>query len=1020
MSTRRPLAASVPASTRPDPAAVRTPEQFRQALSALAGGRGPTELAAAARRLQPSASLPKQTVSDLIGKGRSSEATLAVFLRVCHVPRQEHQAWQAARRRAAGHSREPDLRRLVPLVRVGDADPRACGVHAAIEVPGADRELPVYVERDTDIDPNGVRALIRRAVAGGRGQLLLLVGESSTGKTRCALEAIRQVLPDSWLLHPAGVEQLRQAAAHPCADLVVWLDELQNYLVGSGGLTPDLVRALTGSGVLLIATMREEFYQGYARQPEPEHSRAYAIEWDVVRKQAIPITIRARLSAAEQARAYSAAERDGCLRAGLWLDAHEPFPAIAGAPVLTRHAEGAAPSARAVLHAAVDTARLGVRSSLTSDYLREAALGYCDLRQRGALPRDWFASAMAYLTEPLVRGAAVLDPVAPPGEVGAHGYRVADYLLQKIGRARRFAKVPATTWRAVITHVTSPADQVRAADHASYLLLYAAAEELLRRAYAAGGDASEQLVELLLRQGRIQDVRPLAETGDIVAGEQLVLHLLLRDRVSEAKAVCLHVGTGPFPYPWLVADALAERGRIEEAIAFHRTLAARGDLSTVGQLAWLLDDHGRIDDLRELAEQGRLDEDDPAAYHLTRLLAEQGRIDDLRELADDGLYFAAEKLVDVLVARGRAGEAIAALRAIPGAARYPIVATMLADLLLEQDDVAEAIAALRPFAAAGHRSVIVRLLALLLPRAPIEELTALISTDGPVTTAELAGLLAEHGRIDDLRKLAEAGDTFAAYRLAKLLAEHGQAGEAITMLAALTGPGPENAQTLLADLLAGQNRTSELRALADDGNAAAANRLADLLAEQGLLKELRSLAEAAHPVAGDRLVRTLAEQGMIDDLRLLAEAGHHHAIRALADLLAEQGQLEELRALARAGHDDAIQALIEHGQTEDLHALAHAGHHAAVRRLATLLARQGRAEDLRILMEAGHHQAAQQLATLQARQKHAEELRALVDVGAPYAAQKLLGLLHDQGQNEEAERIQRFGLPLPEVDDKGN
>ncbi|MGV9386641.1 hypothetical protein ACWDRB_63325 [Nonomuraea sp. NPDC003707] len=200
MSTQRPVAGSDPASTPPDPGAVHTPEQFRQALNALAAGRGPTELEAAADRLQPPASLSKQTVSDLLQKGRPREATLAMFLRVCQVPRREHQAWEAARRRAEGHGREPDLRRLVPLIRVGDADPRDGGVHPAIEVPGADRELPTYVERDTDTDPHGVRAVIRRAVATRRGQLLLLVGQSSTGKTRCAFEAIRQLLPDGWLL----------------------------------------------------------------------------------------------------------------------------------------------------------------------------------------------------------------------------------------------------------------------------------------------------------------------------------------------------------------------------------------------------------------------------------------------------------------------------------------------------------------------------------------------------------------------------------------------------------------------------------------------------------------------------------------------------------------------------------------------------------------------------------------------------------------------------------------------------
>jgi hypothetical protein len=497
---------------------VHTCEQLAQALKVLAGTHGPRDIEIASGKLRPPERLAKQTVSDMFSKGRPSERTLQVFLRVCGVSRDRHAAWQVARNRAVGEDGQLDLMRTADLVRAGDADPGLLGVHAAIEVSGAPDDLPVYVERDTDTDPAGVRARIRNAVASGRGQLLLLVGESSVGKTRCACAAVQDLLPRWWLLQPADVEQIRQAAAHPPTDLVVWLDELQNYLGGSGGLTPDLVRTLTGSGVLLIATMREEFYQAYAHQPGREDSRAYAIEWEVVKKQAVAITIRAKLSAAEQARARAAASHDGYLRAGLRLDAHEPFPAIAGAPVLARHADGAEPHARAVLEAAVDAARLGMRSSLSDAFLREAALGYCDERQRGALARDWFESAMDYLTQPLIRTAAVLDPVARPGSVGAGEYRVAPCLLQKIGRARRFTKVPAATWRAVIKYVTSPSDQMRAADKAMFLLLDGCAEELLRLAHAAGGEASELLVDLLARQGRVKDLRVLAEAGDIVAG----------------------------------------------------------------------------------------------------------------------------------------------------------------------------------------------------------------------------------------------------------------------------------------------------------------------------------------------------------------------------------------------------------------------------------------------------------------------------------------------------------------------
>ena len=91
-----------------------------------------------------------------------------------------------------------------------EADPRRLGVHAAISVPGVPDEVPPeYVPRDVDAAESGVRA--RVAAAAERGGFVLLVGGSSVGKTRCAVEAVRALLPDWWLVHPAGPDRGRRA-----------------------------------------------------------------------------------------------------------------------------------------------------------------------------------------------------------------------------------------------------------------------------------------------------------------------------------------------------------------------------------------------------------------------------------------------------------------------------------------------------------------------------------------------------------------------------------------------------------------------------------------------------------------------------------------------------------------------------------------------------------------------------------------------------------------------------------------
>ncbi len=102
-------------------------------------------------------------------------------------------------------------------VRAGEADPRRLGVHAAISVPGVpDEVLPEYVPRDIDAAGSGVRAKV--AAAAERGGFVLLVGGSSVGKTRCAFEAVKALLPDWWLVHPAGPDQVAALAVAAAAD----------------------------------------------------------------------------------------------------------------------------------------------------------------------------------------------------------------------------------------------------------------------------------------------------------------------------------------------------------------------------------------------------------------------------------------------------------------------------------------------------------------------------------------------------------------------------------------------------------------------------------------------------------------------------------------------------------------------------------------------------------------------------------------------------------------------------------
>jgi hypothetical protein len=89
-----------------DPAGVHTVGDLVAALKALADGRSYTALNEAV-----GGRLPKQTLSDMLTKGRPSEEKLELFLRACGVAREEWATWRSARERALSEMR-PGLLRL--------------------------------------------------------------------------------------------------------------------------------------------------------------------------------------------------------------------------------------------------------------------------------------------------------------------------------------------------------------------------------------------------------------------------------------------------------------------------------------------------------------------------------------------------------------------------------------------------------------------------------------------------------------------------------------------------------------------------------------------------------------------------------------------------------------------------------------------------------------------------------------------------------------------------------------------
>jgi hypothetical protein len=329
-------------------------------------------------------------------------------------------------------------------VRAIDADPRRLGVHAAISVPRVRAEVPPeYVPRDVDAAEFGV--LPNVAAAAQRGGFVLLVGGSSVGKTRCAVEAVKALLPEWWLVHPAGSAEVAALAQAPSPRTVVWLDELQRYLDGEDGLTGAVVRALLNASdpAVIIGTLWPDRYTTYTAMPTPGGADPHVREREVL-DLATVVRIDPALSPAEQGRARTAAVRDPRLRVALESAGYGLTQTLAAAPHLVARwedAQTADPYAWAVLTAALDVARLGARAPIRADLLRAAAPGYCTSRQRAEASENWFEQALTYAAGKLHGAVAALSPSgAGMGRVA--GYTVADYLIQHASRERRYARVP--------------------------------------------------------------------------------------------------------------------------------------------------------------------------------------------------------------------------------------------------------------------------------------------------------------------------------------------------------------------------------------------------------------------------------------------------------------------------------------------------------------------------------------------------------------------------------------------------
>ncbi|WP_328506299.1 hypothetical protein [Streptomyces sp. NBC_00391] len=332
-------------------------------------------------------------------------------------------------------------------------DPFLLEVHRPIQIQGAPSEVPDYVMRNHD-------DYLRNALTEGGSNLIVLVGGSSTGKTRAAYEAVRKLT--GWrLYHPlfpsktdALIAALRSNTLR--ARTIIWLNELQDYLLPENGeqAAAALREFLSkGTDTKIIGTIWPRYWQQLTEAPSPfPQSRA------LLSNQASRIDITPEFPA--NALAETAAS-DRRLQMAITSSPERITQYIAAGPALLeffKDSRDSNPAGWAVLCAAMDAYTVGRPETVTESFLRESSSGYLPDEEWGALESDWFTLCLRHVTTELRGAARPLARVRLRGTSDQESaFRLADYLVQYSQQERSQKPVPRSFWTSTLLHFAEPA-----------------------------------------------------------------------------------------------------------------------------------------------------------------------------------------------------------------------------------------------------------------------------------------------------------------------------------------------------------------------------------------------------------------------------------------------------------------------------------------------------------------------------------------------------------------------------------
>lgn len=810
-------------------------------------------------------------------------------------------------------------------------DPYALEIHPAIEVPGQGGVeplpvLPTYVPRAHDAQ---LHELVDNAQLGHSG-IGVVIGSSSSGKSRSCWEAIRRLGTDWRIWAPSGAEASVRQLDDVSGKTVIWLDETQRPLLRSplgerlADKLHELVHAPRRGPVLVLVLLWTEQWNELTSEPRVPGADGHRRVRGLLTGHGIPVP-PAFVSSLDRAALAAAAAVDPRLsRAVAEAIDGEIIQYLAGVPVLMERFRTADPGPKALVLAAMDIRRVGHGRDLPLALLEVAAYAYLTESQRHRLARqsNWLQHALDYV-EADCRGT--LGPLTPvlvePSQSGhAQHYRLADYLEQHGRRIRAAERIPEGCWEALLTHAPR-AELIGLARGAFELYRYRMAIRLCSAAAEAGDNTAFGYgARWLARLGRWKEALPwyvtAASVGDTAATCTVSLVLAESDHWDEANLWFRHA-VSPFDddafqaastrlekldldvEPWLWSlDLVAPFGDQEVLIGsagklweigtgrerwlpWFEMIAAGGTPAVLSEAAWRLAEAGDVEDALLLFRRA-VDAGDSSALGLAAdNLAYVSRWDEAKAWYEEAVAAGqTEKLGEAAWFLAQAGHLDDALawfsRAV--AAGHVEVLEIVAQCLAEAGRLDEALVWYQKASDAGSEHALVFAAERLGDSGRWAEANAwyerAVAAGGNRAANDALKHMVSVGREEALlwyeRAVATGGTKYLTYTAAKL-AEQGRMAEALTWFDRAAEAGETDALSRAAEQLdkAGQHQEAlEWRKRASaQGDSRVFRWIADELGRAGFIKEALTAYDLAI-LTGDDVALDYALMALQDTRRL--------------------------------------------------------------------------------------------------------------------------------------------------------